>query len=732
MNRSPSSTGQTGSPQAAPPPRSILICTLGASWAVIPEVFGWLAPALLDLFANHPDRAALDAARAGNGLQAPDELWVCTTEGQPARHSIDRLRDWWCQLGSPLPLRIWCAEGTDQLATAAECGHLRELIFRLVLLATERVDRQGQVVLSLAGGRKTMSADLQDAGSALGAAAWLHVVGPEPLPQELRDATARTFLHPLPAGLAASITPLLVGKGSRGELLDIAIEGRRIVGADFPLPCPQPGRIERWAPPAEGPLLHLDLARRQIEGRRWLGNFVAQLARDEPYENWSSLYRLPAGRIQQLRERPVDLADRDLLCRLPKADLHRHLGGCLSLAQQRQVGHALWDALAPAERDAAMSVARPLLVLPIDRPWPWEWPQSLRGAHRAAASAALWVHAPPEQLERVLFGSTGPRVALKMRSPRGFAAYERPGELSGSALLSHPAAIGAYASALVVQAREEGLALVELRGSPQKYRPDAPVAFLHELAAALRAAGAQTGRFDAALDTPRIGFLWILDRRDRSSLAAGVRQAVLARDAPGGFVLGLDLAGDEGTQAPEQLAPAFAPAFEACMPITIHAGEGEAAENIWQAAYHLHADRIGHGLTLSESPSLAQRFRDRGIALELCPSSNREVVGFQDPAHPESAGCPPYPLQAFMAAGLPFALCTDNPGISRTTLSDEYIAASRMSGSGICLWDALAISRQAFTHSFLPAAERDDLRRAVERDLFAQLDERGDTPGNLR
>ena len=63
------------------------------------------------------------------------------------------------------------------------------------------------------------------------------------------------------------------------------------------------------------------------------------------------------------------------------------------------------------------------------------------------------------------------------------------------------------------------------------------------------------------------------------------------------------------------------------------AGEGESPENIWQAAYHLHADRIGHGLTLTANPQLAARFRDRGICLELCPSSNREVVGFADPAN---------------------------------------------------------------------------------------------------
>ena len=32
-------------------PNNILLCTQGASWAVIPEILGWLAPGVLDLYA---------------------------------------------------------------------------------------------------------------------------------------------------------------------------------------------------------------------------------------------------------------------------------------------------------------------------------------------------------------------------------------------------------------------------------------------------------------------------------------------------------------------------------------------------------------------------------------------------------------------------------------------------------------------------------------------------------
>jgi adenosine deaminase len=200
-----------------------------------------------------------------------------------------------------------------------------------------------------------------------------------------------------------------------------------------------------------------------------------------------------------------------------------------------------------------------------------------------------------------------------------------------------------------------------------------------------------------------------------------VQQAVSAKAMMPDFMLGLDLAGDEGDSQPAQLAQHFKLAFEHCLPITIHAGEGELAHNIWQAAYHLHADRIGHGLTLAANPQLASRFRERRIGLELCPTSNREVVGFADPAYPESAGLPAYPLRQFIQMGLPLALCTDNPAISRTTLADEFMAAARMTEGGLSLWECLALLRQAFVHAFLPAPEREVLLKNVDAQVFALI-----------
>lgn len=697
---------------------ALLLVTLGASWAVVPEIYGWLAPARLPLFERHPDRAALDAQRRSHGLSAPGEIWCVTTGGERALASVQALRDWHARLNDGTTLRTWIAAGTDQLATAEECARLRELLFRAALKARERVGADGQLLLSLAGGRKTMSADLQEAGSWFGAEGLLHVVGTEPLPAALAKPSPDSLCGPLAPEDAIKLHPLCLGRSPRSELIDVELGSTPPVTAErFPLPMPKDDAPCVWAAPDATHWLSSELADRQRQSQQLLGNFVSQLAASEAHANWLSLYRLPPVRVRSLRDSMLGPADAAWLQGLPKAELHRHLGGCLDLAAQRSVARALLTQASRVERASARNW---VAVLAEGEDWDWQWPELLRqlqGPDRALCAAVLLGERSTAQLHRVLHASTAPRVALKSRSMHGFSAYERPGELSGSALLGHPAAVEAYAAAVVRAAQAEGLRYLELRGSPQKYRADDPLGFLREFAAALARAGAQVGRFDPAHPGIRIGFLWILDRRQRERIGAVVRQIVAAREALPEFLLGLDLAGDEGTTAPEALSTDFRRAFEACLPITIHAGEGESAEHIWQAAYHLHADRIGHGLSLADHPPLMQRFRDRRIALELCPTSNREVVGFADPEVPESADLPSYPLDRLLAGGVPLTLCTDNPAISQTTLTGEYLTAARMIG-GLSRWQALALIRQAYSHAFLPAAERAALLAAVDAEIY--------------
>lgn len=698
---------------------NILLCTLGASWAVVPEVYGFISPERLPLYRNHPNRARFDALRREYELQSADEIWICTTQGEATEKSLAQLRRWTALLAEAPVLRIWQAESTLELTTQDECRHVQELIARATLAAHEYA-QGGQVVLSLAGGRKTMSADMQWAASIFGCRALLHVIGAEPIPERLRQATPEDFIASLDAELCSAIMPLITGRTQRSDLLDIRMDDREAVTSElFPLPLPEPGWRELW--PAPDTWLERELKEREKAGSRLLGNYFLELSRQEKHENWRSLYRLPPRSINRLRETPLSEKYRDWLRWLPKADLHRHLGGCLDLPAQRRVGRALWDSLDRRARDAALAQVGPLLQT-TGQFWPWDWVESLKNAsNKAHLAAALLTRASDAQLHANLWQATEPRLALK-HSERGFPAYERPGDLVGSTLLSAPETIPAYVECIVRQCVDEGLAYVELRGSPQKYGDG--LTFLAHFHRALEHELASLPE----PEKPVFRFIVIADRRDTARLNQTIGLAVAAKARWPDFIAGLDMAGDESEPLPDNVAELFLPAFEACLPITIHAGEGEAAKSIWKAAYQLHADRIGHGLTLNDHPELAERFRNRDICLELCPTSNVEVVGFRVPDDRKTHAYPEYPLMALWDKGLPLTLCTDNPGISRTSINDEYLMAAAMSDGRLTLWDALAMIKQGFVHGFLAGKEKEVLLKRSDAHIYRYLSEHPSMP----
>jgi len=77
-------------------------------------------------------------------------------------------------------------------------------------------------------------------------------------------------------------------------------------------------------------------------------------------------------------------------------------------------------------------------------------------------------------------------------------------------------------------------------------------------------------------------------------------------------VIGIDLAGDELHYPAAPHAEAFALARQLEIPITIHAGEGEKAENIREAVFDHGATRIGHGVALQQDTELLSACENRG------------------------------------------------------------------------------------------------------------------------
>jgi adenosine deaminase len=157
------------------------------------------------------------------------------------------------------------------------------------------------------------------------------------------------------------------------------------------------------------------------------------------------------------------------------------------------------------------------------------------------------------------------------------------------------------------------------------------------------------------------------------------------------------------------------------MHITVHAGETQSAESIWQAVYSLHAERIGHGLKLNNNTYLRNHFLNRNISIELCPTSNYQIVGFKDNLITTVKKAAVYPLKEYLNIGLEVCINTDNPGISRTDFSNEIHKAARLSPDGLSQWHILKLIKNGFSASFAPHAIRRKLLLEAERDILQLL-----------
>jgi adenosine deaminase len=138
--------------------------------------------------------------------------------------------------------------------------------------------------------------------------------------------------------------------------------------------------------------------------------------------------------------------------------------------------------------------------------------------------------------------------------------------------------------------------------------------------------------------------------------------AIAVRRAPDG-VVGFGLSGDERRGTTADYVPAFRRVRDAGLAAVPHAGFYHGAWHVREVVELLGATRVGHGLTALEDPAVVDLLAERGVTLEVCPTS---YPPFGGPAPGE------LPLRALADAGVPVALATDDPLLFRTGLVGQY------------------------------------------------------------
>jgi len=194
--------------------------------------------------------------------------------------------------------------------------------------------------------------------------------------------------------------------------------------------------------------------------------------------------------------------------------------------------------------------------------------------------------------------------------------------------------------------------------------------------------------------------------RDQADSAAIAQLAVDYRDRG---VVGLDLAGKESDQPLFDHERAIRVAIDGGIGVTIHAGEEAGPMSIVEAL-DAGAQRIGVAYTLRDDLTMqedgttrlgpiAQRLLDEQIPVELCPTSDAVLHGFQPAQHH---------FEQLYPAGLNVSLNTDNRLISGSTMTGEYELALRFLSLNVD--DLGHMTNRAIEAAFCDAATKDALR----------------------
>jgi adenosine deaminase len=167
--------------------------------------------------------------------------------------------------------------------------------------------------------------------------------------------------------------------------------------------------------------------------------------------------------------------------------------------------------------------------------------------------------------------------------------------------------------------------------------------------------------------------------------------------------VGFDIAGDEINFPLDPFAPWIERIKESGLGLTLHAGEAGPAENIREAITRFSADRIGHGVRIIDDESLVEMAVEKGTGLEMCLTSNVQTATVPSlRAHP---------AKSLLNQGVCVTLNSDDPQISKITLSNEFRAASESGFSNAELRAALANSVKS---AFLNESDKNALQQRLD------------------
>jgi adenosine deaminase len=214
--------------------------------------------------------------------------------------------------------------------------------------------------------------------------------------------------------------------------------------------------------------------------------------------------------------------------------------------------------------------------------------------------------------------------------------------------------------------RGSRVTMIELRFNPMKRNLNSELDLDHIIHAALR------GMDRACLEYGvRACLIFCLAREFDAQLNQILLEKALRYRSRG--VTGIDLAGTEKHAVelhPEEVQryrAIYQRAREAGLKTTVHTGEtrGTGAEGVAAVVEELRPHRIGHGIRAAYDEAVMKLLKERGVVLEICPSSNLQTKAV------ESLEELRHIVRTFLDRGVKLTINTDGPYLLDTDMKSE-------------------------------------------------------------
>ncbi len=649
---------------------NLLITTLG-TWNIVPELFGLTNPQDYDFYGKS---SVIKDFRQKNKIKSVDEIFVVSTENP---RDVEKLTDWAKKWNCNL--KIFVCKGISDFTKEDDVLKFRSFLYRIVLYGKEKSDL---LYLSLAGGRKTMSADMQEAGNLFGCDAMLHIIDVKRIPESFKNDD---LLGEPKAEYGQCFIPALVSSKIEQNLL-VTADKKPLLSCDFPLFVDENKIIQQIE--EDGSLLH-EIQNRKEKSSQIYVNFYTNISRQNSKKRdiFRKLYFLHPATLQKLRDYKFGKdkeKDLRILKKLPKAELHSHLGGVLSPEEIIQI--------ALTEKDYVADIKN-----------------NFSKKFKDHIQKILSYENKVSEFEKAIYGEyLNPQKFYKI----GIDKYRHLGDSQGSRLLQTEKTISKTLELYTQSLIAENVKYVEIRCSPYKYTCEGLT--INQIV------NCMMKTLDRYKNDFEYRFIYILNRNSTSEeIQDSVNKILKLINENKDFaqkLVAIDLAGSENENTrPSKLREYFMPLLEKCINITIHAGETDTVQSIWEAVYHLSADRIGHGLKLLENEELINRLLNKNIGIEMCPSSNQQIVGFNQTDQK-------YPLADYLNRGLKVTINTDDQGISRTNLTAEFEKALELCPD-LTLWDFIVMIRNSLSIAFCDAQTKNRLMHDFENQILNILTE---------